>query len=287
MGKNFKINKYVIFDFVMIFIGCFIASLGVNLFLVNAKLLSGGATGIALMLQYLFDIPSGISVFLINIPLFFVSYKFLNKKFTIYSGVGMLSLSICLIITKPFSVLTSHINDLLLNCIYGGVLCGLGYGLVFSRNGSTGGTDIITMLLRKNYPNLEIGKLSFAINCIIVFIGAIIFDLSKALYTLFSMFSQGTVVDKVINGFYSKKLLLIISEKEEDIIKYVIKDMNRGVTSLVAEGEYTHKLKKMLYIAVTASQMVHLKNKILRIDPKAFITIIDVSEVNGKGFYKI
>jgi len=287
MGKNFEINKYVIIDFVMIFIGCLIASLGVNLFLVNAKLLSGGATGIALMLQYLFDIPSGISVFLINIPLFFVSYKFLNKRFTIYSGVGMLSLSICLMMTKQFSSLTSHIDDLLLNCIYGGVLCGLGYGLVFSRNASTGGTDIITMLLRKNYPNFEIGKLSFAINCIIVFIGAIIFDLPKALYTLISMFSQGTVVDKVINGFYSKKLLLIISEKEEDIVKYVIKDMNRGVTSLVAEGEYTHKLKKMLYIAVTASQMVHLKNKILRIDPKAFITIIDVSEVNGKGFYKI
>lgn len=287
MAKNFKINKYVLFDFVMIFIGCLIASLGVNLFLVNAKLLSGGATGIALMLQYLFDIPSGISVFLINIPLFFISYKFLNKRFTIYSGVGMLSLSICLMITKQLSGITSHIDDLLLNCIYGGVLCGLGYGLVFSRNASTGGTDILTMLLRKNYPNFEIGKVSFAINCIIVSIGAIIFDLPKALYTLISMFGQGTVMDKVINGFYSKKLLLIISEKEEDIIKYVIKDMNRGVTSLVAEGEYTHKLKKMLYVAVTASQMIHLKNKILRIDPKAFITIIDVSEVNGKGFYKI
>lgn len=287
MDKNFKINKYMLIDFVMIFIGCLIASLGVNLFLVNAKLLSGGATGIALMLQYLFDIPSGISVFLINIPLFFVSYKFLNKRFTIYSGVGMLSLSVCLMITKQFSGITSHIDDLLLNCLYGGVLCGLGYGLVFSRNASTGGTDILTMLLRKNYPNFEIGKLSFAINCIIVSIGAIIFDLPKALYTLISMFSQGTVMDKVINGFYSKKLLLIISEKEDDIIKYVIKDMNRGVTSLIAEGEYTHKLKKMLYVAVTSSQMIHLKNKILRIDPKAFITIIDVSEVNGKGFYKI
>lgn len=287
MAKKFEINKYVLFDFVMIFIGCFIASIGVNLFLVNAKLLSGGATGIALMLQYLFDIPSGISVFLINIPLFFVSYKFLNKRFTIYSGVGMLSLSICLMITKQFSGVTAPIDDILLNCIYGGVICGLGYGLVFSRNGSTGGTDILTMLLRKNYPNFEIGKVSFAINCIIILIGAILFDLPKALYTLISMFTQGTVIDKVINGFYSKKLLLIISDKEEDIIKYVIKDMNRGVTSLVAEGEYTHKLKKMLYVAVTASQMVHLKDKILRIDPKAFITIIEVSEVNGKGFYKI
>ena len=281
-----KFNKHIFLDFLIIFIGCFIASLGVNLFLVNAKLLSGGATGAGLILQYLFEIPSGLTVFLINIPLFFISYKFLNPKFTLYSAVGMISLSLSLILTKPLSSLVK-VDDLLLYCIYGGVICGLGYGIVFSRNGSTGGTDIITMVLRKKYSNLEIGKVSFSLNLIIVFIGALIFGVPKALYTLISMFVQGTVIDKVINGFTSKKLFLILTEKEEDIIRYVIKDMNRGVTSLIAEGEYTHELKKMLYIAVTASQMVHLKNKILRIDPKAFITIIDVSEVNGKGFYKI
>lgn len=286
MFSNISINKHMILDFVLIFVGCIIASLGVNLFLVNAQLLSGGATGIALIFQYLYNIPSGVIVFLINIPLFFLSYKMLNTKFTLYSAVGMVSLSLSLMITKPLSSLV-RVDDLLLYCIYGGVLCGLGYGLVFSRNGSTGGTDIITMVLRKKYSNFEIGKLSFGLNCVIVFIGALIFGLPKALYTLISMFVQGTLVDKVINGFNSKKLLLILTEKEEDIIQYVIKDMNRGVTSLIAEGEYTHELKKMLYIAVTSSQMIHLKNKILRIDPKAFITIIDVSEVNGKGFYKI
>ena len=286
MFHKFSIKNYMVLDFFLIFFGCMIASLGVNLFLVNAQLLSGGATGVALILQYLYNIPSGITVFLINIPLFFVSYKMLNKKFTLYSAVGMMSLSISLMITKPLSNLVK-VDDILLYCIYGGVLCGLGYGLVFSRNGSTGGTDIITMVLRKKYSNFEIGKLSFGLNCIIVFIGALIFGLPRALYTLISMFAQGIVVDRVINGFNSKKLLLILTEKEEEIIKYVIKDMNRGVTSLVAEGEYTHELKKMLYIAVTSAQMVHLKNKILRIDPKAFITIIDVSEVNGKGFYKI
>ncbi|MGG7143932.1 YitT family protein [Clostridium nigeriense] len=286
MFNKFSIKKHMILDFILIFAGCIIASLGVNLFLVNAQLLSGGATGVALILQYLYNIPSGITVFLINIPLFFVSYKMLNKKFTLYSAVGMISLSISLMITKPLSSLV-RVDDILLYCIYGGFLSGLGYGLVFLRNGSTGGTDIITMVVRKKYSNFEIGKLSFGLNCIIVFIGALIFGLPKALYTLISMFVQGIVVDKVINGFNSKKLLLILTEKEEEIIKYVIKDMNRGVTSLVAEGEYTHELKKMLYIAVTSSQMVHLKNKILRIDPKAFITIIDVSEVNGKGFYKI
>ncbi|GAA0086611.1 YitT family protein [Clostridium sp. CTA-7] len=286
MLHKFTINKHMILDFFIIFIGCLIASLGVNLFLVNAKLLSGGATGVALILQYLFEVPSGITVFIINIPLFFVSYRMLNKRFTLYSAVGMVSLSLSLILTKRFSHLVK-VDDILLYCIYGGVLCGLGYGLVFSRNGSTGGTDIIAMILRKKYSNFEIGKLSFGINCIIVFIGALIFGLPKALYTLISMFVQGTIVDKVINGFNSKKLLLILTEKEQDIIEYVIKDMNRGVTSLIAEGEYTHELKKMLYIAVTSSQMVHLKNKILRIDPKAFITIIDVSEVNGKGFQRI
>ena len=286
MFHNVSINKYMILDFILIFIGCIIASLGVNLFLVNAQLLSGGATGVALILQYLYSIPSGITVFLINIPLFFISYKMLNKKFTLYTAVGMISLSISLMLTKPLSKLV-RVDDLLLYCIYGGLLCGLGYGLVFSRNGSTGGTDIITMVLRKKFSNFEIGKLSFGLNCVIVFIGALIFGLPKALYTLISMFVQGVVVDKVINGFTSKKLLLILTEKEQDIIQYVIKDMNRGVTSLVAEGEYTHELKRMLYIAVTSGQMIRLKNKILRIDPKAFITIIDVSEVNGKGFYKI
>ncbi len=286
MLRKFSINKHMILDFIVIFFGCIIASLGVNLFLVNAQLLSGGATGVALILQYLLEIPSGISVFIINIPLFFLSYKMLSKRFTLYTAIGMTSLSAALIITKPLSHLVK-VEDILLYCIYGGVLCGLGYGLVFSRNGSTGGTDIITMVVRKKFSNFEIGKLSFAINCVIIFIGALIFGLPKALYTLISIFVQGAIVDKVINGFNSKKLLLILTEKEDDIIQYVIKDMNRGVTSLIAEGEYTHKLKKMLYIAVTSSQMVHLKSKILRIDPKAFITIIDVSEVNGKGFYKI
>lgn len=286
MLSNFKITKHVLIDFLIIFIGCFIAAIGVNLFLVNAELLSSGVTGIALMLQYSLNIPSGISIFIINIPLFFLSYKFLNKKFTIYSAVGMLSFSFSLMLTKIFPNISS-LDDSLIYCIYGGVLCGIGYGLVFSRNGSTGGIDIVAMIIRQKYSNFEIGKLSFSINCGIVAISAFLFGLPRALYTLISIYIQAVILDKVINGFNSKKLLLILSEKDDDIIQYVIKDMNRGVTSLVAEGEYTHERKKMLYVAVTVGQMVHLKNKILKIDPKAFITIVDVSEINGKGFHKI
>lgn len=281
--NKFYYNKAFYIDMLLIILGCFISSLGVNLFLTNAKLLSGGVTGIALILQYAMDIPSGISVFLLNIPLFFVSYKFLSKRFTIYTAIGMISFSLSLIITKPLSSLI-RVDDILLYCIYGGVLGGIGSGLVFYRNGSTGGIDIITMVIRKKYSNFEIGKLNFGFNLVIVAIAAVIFGLPQALYTLISMFIQGTILDKVLNGFTSKKLLLILTDKEDVIINYVIKDMNRGITSIHAEGEYTHSQKKMLYIAVTSSQMISLKRKILNIDPKAFITIIDVSEVRGKGF---
>lgn len=286
MLMKFKINNHMIIDFILITLGCFIASAGVNIFLVNAELLSGGVTGIALILQYLFNIPSGISTFLINIPLIILSYKLLSKRFTIYTTIGMSASSLFLVLTNNIPDFFK-LDDTLLYCIYGGVLCGLGYGLVFSRNGSTGGIDIVSMILRKRNSNLEIGKLGFTFNIFIILLAAIIFNPSKALYTLISIYIQATVLDKVISGFNSKKLLLILTEKEEEVIKYVIKDMNRGVTSLIAEGEYTHNLKKMLYVAVTTPQMVRLKRKILMIDPNAFITIIDVSEVNGKGFYGI
>ena len=280
--------KANIFDLIIIFIGCVIASLGVNIFLSHAQLLSGGATGVGLLIEYTTNIPAGITVLLINIPLLAISFKKLSKSFTIYTTIGMLSLSISLMITKP---LASFINidglDLLLYCIYGGVLCGIGYGLVFSRNGSTGGTDILTMLIRKKYSNFNIGSLGFSLNLIIIIIGAFIFGLPQALYTLISLFIQSLVLDQMLKGFSSKKLLLILTKKESDVINYVIKDLNRGITSLVAEGEYTHDRKKMLYCIVTARQMIELKNAVHQIDPSAFITIVDISEVRGKGFMNI
>ncbi|MBE6063346.1 MAG: YitT family protein [Clostridium butyricum] len=275
-------------DVIIIFIGCLIASLGVNIFLSHAQLLSGGATGIGLLLEYTLNIPTGITVLLVNVPLLLISIKKLNKSFTIYTTIGMLCLSLSLMLTKPWAALISIDGlDILLYCIYGGVLCGIGYGLVFLRNGSTGGTDIVIMLIRKKYSNFNIGSLSFSVNILIILTGAYIFGLPQALYTFISLFIQNLVLDKMLLGFNSKKLLLILTKKETDIINYVIQDLHRGVTSLVAEGEYTHDRKKMLYCIVTRRQMIELKNVVQRIDPSAFITIVDISEVRGKGFINI
>ncbi|WP_286909968.1 MULTISPECIES: YitT family protein [Clostridium] len=279
-------RKTLFLDIILIFIGCIIASIGINMFLAQAKLLSGGATGLALILQYLTGFKAGYSVFLINFPLFIISYIKLSRQFTFYSAIGMLSLSIALLLTEKLPIYV-NVDDILVYCIYGGVLCGLGYSIVFARNGSTGGMDIITMLVRKNFNNFDIGKLGFSLNMIIVVIGAIFFGLPRALYTVISIYIQSLILDKVLKGFGSKKLLMILTEKEEDIIKFIIKDVHRGVTSLPAEGEYTHSKKKMIYCIVTLSQLIYLKNSIMLMDPKAFITIIDVSEVRGKGFNNI
>lgn len=287
MNTYYKFKANII-DALIIFLGCIISSLGVNIFLSHARLLSGGVTGIGLLLEYTFGIPVGVVVFLLNIPLLLIGSRKLNKSFIIYTTFGMISLSLSLIITKPLAHLESLDNlDLLLYCIYGGVLCGIGYGLVFLRHGSTGGTDIITMLIRKKYSNYNIGGLGFSLNLVIILIGASISGIPEGLYTLVSLFIQSIVLDKMLKGFSSKKLLLILTVKEEEIIDYVINDLNRGITSLFAEGEYTHDRKKMLYCIVTSRQMIELKTAIHSIDPGAFITIVDASEVKGKGFINI
>ena len=273
-------------DISIIFLGTLIASLGINLFLSHAQLLSGGATGIALIIEYISGFPSGISLFFLNIPLFVLSYKKLDRYFTLYSAIGMLSLSVSLMITKPLSSLI-NINDILLYCLYGGALCGLGYGLIFLRNGSVGGSDIIAMIIRKKNSNFNIGTIGFGINILIVILGAIIFGMPRALYTLISMCIQSIVLDKVIKGFSTKKLMLILTDEEDKIIDFIMSDLHLSVTSLKSTGEFTHENRKMLYCVVTSRQMIALKNEILKKDPKAFFNILDIAEVKGGGFKNI
>ena len=140
------------------------------------------------------------------------------------------------------------------------------------------------MAIKKKYSNFNIGSLGLILNLIIVSIGSLIFGLSVALYTLISMSMQSILINKVTKGLSSKQMLLIITDKEEEVVEYIISNLNRGVTSLLAEGEFTHCKRKMLYCIVTTRQMIILKTKILEIDPKAFINIVEVSEVKGRGF---
>lgn len=279
------INKKSAKNIFLIILGTLISAIGINVFLVNAKLLSGGVSGITLIIQYVFKIPAGYTVFAINIPLLYLSYKKMNRKFTVFTIIGTISFSIMLIITTPLKDLIS-IDDPLLLCIYGGVLVGAGIGMAFSNHGSTGGFDIVASVLKKKNENLDIGKITFGVNCVIVIIGAFIFEIKSALYTLVSMYITSYMIDIVIKGFDRDKLILIITDKEEEVSKSIMENIKRGVTFLYGEGAYTNKSRKVLYCVVSLSQLPQLKQMVREIDENAFISIIDVSEVEGRGFRK-
>lgn len=278
-------KKDKIIDIIFIIIGSLLGSIGVNMFLIHAKLLSGGVTGIALILQYTFKIQAGYIVFLLNIPLFIISLKQFNKQFTIYSLIGTCTFSIGLILTHSVSNIL-NINDNLLYCLYGGIINGIGFGLVFAHQGSTGGFDIIAMLIKKKYSNLNIGKISFGINLIIIGISIFIFGLPSALYTLIAMYLTSIVLDKVVQGLNKSKSIIIITEKEKEVEEYILKNLERGVTILYGEGAYTEQPKKIIFCIVPLSQLPELKKIVSSIDSKAFMSISDASEIIGKGFKK-
>lgn len=259
-----------------------ISAIGVNAFFVPHELLSGGVGGIALIIQYLTKIPAGYSIMFINIPLFIFSIKKIDKEFTILTIIGTFAQSMFLIITKNISDYF-YVKDILLSCIYGGVLNGLAVGIIFSNHGSLGGADIISLYMRKKH-DIDIGVMTFGINFIIITIGSVFFGLDIGLYTLISIYVVSFVIDKVINGFNRKKLLFIVSEKEEGITRKIKEELNRSSTMIFAEGAYTKHNIKIIYCVVPLAQVPKVKHIVDLIDPYALVSILDTSEVQGKGF---
>ncbi|MCB2291885.1 YitT family protein [Clostridium sp. CS001] len=270
---------------ILIVLGSLIMAVGINLFIIPNKLLSGGISGIGLMLQYIFSIPMGVTILILNIPLLILSILKINKKFTMFTILGTISLSVFLIITAPLNKMLAPVEESyrLLYCIYGGVLSGIGSGIVFSNEGSTGGMDIVAIYAKKKY-DIEVGMMSFIINFLIVAVGSVMFDFKVGLYTLIAMYITATVMEKIINGLSRRKMLLIVSEKEKEVSVAIMNSFNRGVTILYGEGAYTSNRKDVMYCVVSLGQLPQIKRVIKDIDNKAFISIIDIAEVQGNGF---
>jgi len=280
--SNTIFNKQNIKNAVFVIAGCFVSAIGVNMFLVSAKLFSGGLSGIAILIQYALKFPTGYTVLLGNIPLLALSYRKLNKRFTAYSTIGTVSLSVFLLLTKNLgSIVTVH--DTLLFCVYGGVLTGVGAGVAYSNHGSEGGMNIIVMLVKKKYDSFDVGQLGFIVNCIIVFFGMLLNGISVALYTLMSMYISAFVTDKMIHGLSRKKVLLIITDKENEVCEYISTHMHRGATLLNGKA-LTGQERNVIYCIVHVSKLPELKFAVLKIDGDALISIIDAAEVDGKGF---
>ena len=265
-------------------LGCLIASCSINLFLVPSHLLTGGATGIAIIFYYLAGLPIGLQTFLYNIPLLIAAWKLMGREYTIDIIIGTAIFSFCLDATR-FLNAYAPLDDVMLAAIFGGVFNGIGYGIVFRMDGSTGGFDIIGAIVKKFYA-LHMGGVIFAFNCMIMVVAGFLFGVAPAMFTLIMMFINATVTDKVIAGFNSRKAVLIVSEKAEQIAEDIILELGRGVTFLHGQGAFTHKERDVVFVAVTLTQVAKIKFITNDIDPNAFMIIMSASEVMGKGFSK-
>ena len=268
--------------YVMILIGCLISSGSINLFLVPNQLLSGGVSGIAIIFYYLFGLPIGLQMLVMNIPLLFAAYRTLGKTYTIDVVFGTFLFSICIDAMQFLS--TYHIvDDAMLAAIYGGVFTGIGYGIIFRANGSSGGLDIVAAMVKKYY-SLNMGSVIFAFNCMIMTIAALLFGVKLAMFTLISMFVSSTLTDKVVAGFNNKKTIILISDKTTTIAEEIIKVVGRGVTFLKGEGAFTHQSKDVIFVVVNLTQIGKIKMITDAIDPMAFMIVLDANEVMGRGF---
>lgn len=263
-------------------LGCLIASSSINLFLVPSHLLTGGATGIAIIVYYLAEWPIGLQTFLYNIPLLAAAWKTLGKGYTFDVVVGTAIFSACLDATR-FLNGYAPVNDYMLAAIFGGVFNGIGYGIVFRMNGSTGGFDILGAIIKKYY-SLNMGGVIFGFNCIIMLIAAFLFGVAPAMLTLICMFTNAMITDKVIAGFNSRKAVLIVSNQTALIAEGIMTEIGRGVTFLHGQGAFTHKERNVVMAVVSLTQVAKVKIIAHAIDPAAFMIIISANEVMGPGF---
>lgn len=276
-----KITKKILF----IILGNLLCSLAFNAFFIPSKLLSGGVGGLGIMTQYLTGIPSGIAVFIINLPIFIIGAKMVDKEFAIYGFISMFILSFMLTITNGIDKYFL-LDDILLGSIFGGVLNGIGMGLMFRQRTCQGGFDVIAAILKKKY-NLNIGTGLMMVNTVIISFSSLLFGYKSAMYTLISMYIGYQVLDKVQTGFNVKKNIVIVSNKSEEIGNEIIDKLQRGITFLEGMGGYKKENTKVIYCIITSNEVVRLKNIVDRIDSAAFIIINDVVEVKGSCFKSV
>ncbi|NSL52274.1 YitT family protein [Calidifontibacillus erzurumensis] len=268
-----------------IMLGAAIFSFGLVHFNMENNLAEGGFTGITLLLYFLFDFDPSITNLILNIPLFFIGWKYLGKNTMIYTILGTVFVSIFLWIFqryRPFSI-PLH-DDLVLAALFAGVFIGVGLGTIFRYGGTTGGVDIIARLVHK-YIGWSMGKTMFLFDACVI-ITSLIFYLSyrEGMYTLVALFVGARVIDFMQEGAYLAKGATIISEKSDQIAKQILIEMERGVTVLKGIGSFTGKERNVLFCVVGRNEIVKLKSIINSIDPHAFVAVSDVHDVLGEGF---
>ncbi len=270
-------------NIILIMFGAAIASFGLVHFNMAHHLAEGGVTGVGLLLYFLFHIDPSISTLVMNVPLFFVGWRLLGLTSFIYTLLGTVSLSFFLWVFQRLHFTFSLHNDLTIIALLAGVSVGGGLGIVFRYGGTTGGVDIIARLLYKKH-GISMGKSLFIGDFLVICLSLIYLNYYQAIYTLVAVFVAAQVINFIQENGYSARGATIISDRSDEIANQIMKELERGVTSLSGQGYYTKQKRDVLYCVFPKNELIHVKTIITSIDPHAFVAISEVYDVLGEGF---
>ena len=282
-----KKNKDILIQYIGLIIACMIMAVGLNMFLVPKTIAPGGLSGLSVVISKLTGFPVSNILFTISTPLLLFSVKILGKKDAIKTFIGMAILTLSLKVTEPLSTI-SLTDNTLLAAISGSILVGLSLGILFRIDASTGGTDLIALMLNRIIPSIPVSKcLSMIDGTVVVLAGVVNMNFETGLYSAIALYIMVKIIDTITAGFDYAKAFFIITEKK-DVLQEAIIELNRGITILDAKGGYTNEDKNVMLVVVNQKkQEVALKKMDKELDEKSFIIVTDVYEVLGKGFKSI
>lgn len=271
-------------DYLLIGLGSLLQALSIRLFLVPAGLVNGGISGLSQIINHYTGLPIGMMIFIGNIPLFLIGWRFLGgRRFAMRTAFSVVTIALftdLLVFILPTEGLTS---DLVLNTLYGGVASGIGYGLVYRGQGTSGGSDILARILN-NWKGISISQSYLLTDSLIMFMGGLVYSWENALYAIVMLYISGVAAEVALEGSNVVRTALIITTQPEAVTQQILENMERGVTVLSGTGAYTGSDRPVLYCVITRSEVTQLKTLVSEIDSHAFIVIGQAHEALGEGF---
>jgi uncharacterized membrane-anchored protein YitT (DUF2179 family) len=281
-----KVFPRSILDYALVVVGGSIQAIALRMFLIPADLASGGVSGIAQLINHYTQWPIGLMVFLGNIPLFALGWRFLGgTRFVARSAMAVVVFAVVTDLIPRIGLFPAGgiTDDILLNSLYGAIVSGAGYGLVYRARGTSGGSDIIARILN-HYRGIPMSQSYVAVDAAVVLAAGFVFGWKQALYALIALYVSGIVSEAVLEGRGTVRTVLIITSEARTISERVLADMERGVTFLRGTGAYTGDDRVVMYCVISRSEVAQLKAIIGEADPHAFVVIGDAYEALGEGF---
>jgi uncharacterized membrane-anchored protein YitT (DUF2179 family) len=274
-------------DYILITLGALMQALSIRLFLVPGHLLNGGVSGLAQLINFYTNFPIGAVILIGNIPLLILGWRHLGgKRFAVRTAYAVAMVSLFTELLVFFLPKSGLSTDLVLNTLYGGVVSGIGYGLVYRGHGTSGGTDILVRIIN-NWRSIPISQSYLITDSLIMLLGGLAYSWRNALYAIIMLFISGIAAETTTEGPNVIRTAFIITSNPDQVSRSILTDLERGVTSINATGVYTGTKRSMLYCVVTRSEVSVLKSLVREADPNAFIVIGQAHEVLGEGFHPL